>query len=35
MDTADKLNTMGSQLQQHDEDHASQVSKQTSSLTLP
>jgi WXG100 family type VII secretion target len=35
METADKLNTMGSQLQQHDEDHASQVAKQTSSLSLP
>jgi len=35
MDTADKLNTMGSQLQQHDEDHAAQMSKATSSLDLP
>lgn len=32
MDTADKLKSMGSQTQQHDDDHAQQVSKVASSL---
>ncbi len=32
MDTAEKLKSVGTQTQQHDEDHAQQVSKVASSL---